>query len=163
MKDLNRFFRECLQEVVEAGIPVGNIKNVKVNSRAKKRWGQCRKLPDGSFEIEISVRLLADQVPERSLRSTIVHEILHTCPGVRGHGRLWKGYAALMMDRHPGYRITTTTTPEELEIDAAAEDHRYLLRCSGCGRKIYRDRMSSLVKYPARYRCRCGGRIERIR
>ena len=163
MKDLKRVFTECLLEVTQAGIPVGNIKNVKVNSRAGKRWGQCKKLPDGSFEIEISQRLLADQVPESSLRSTIVHEILHTCPGVKGHGSLWKHYAAVMMERHPDYRIATTTSPGELGVSEAAEDHRYILVCSRCGKKICRDRMSSVVKYPSRYRCRCGGRIERIR
>ena len=42
MKDLNKLYCECIKELDSIGVKYGNIVSVVVNTRAKKRWGQCK-------------------------------------------------------------------------------------------------------------------------
>ena len=46
---------------------------------------------------------------------TLAHEVLHTCPGCRNHGALWKEYAARMNGAY-GYAISRTGTCEALGV-----------------------------------------------
>lgn len=39
----------------------------------------------------------------------------------------------------------------------------YLLVCTKCRAVIRRERMSSVVRYPSRYRCSCGGKLARLK
>ena len=60
---------------------------VRVMSRAKRRLGCCF-YHGGEYTIEVAARLLGQP---GLLRETLVHELLHTCPGCRDHGERWKG------------------------------------------------------------------------
>ena len=172
-KKINRIFKEVKAEAIAIDIPVSKYidENIVINRRAKGRFGCCRRLRKSGgitpHTIEISVKLI--EAPERSLRSTLAHEILHTCEGCHDHHVVWKTYAE-RMNKAYGYNIKRTSTPEELGIlekDKAgkiseAPKAKYVLICTKCNAKIERIRETKVVKYPQLYRCKCGGMLKRI-
>lgn len=163
MKDFLKLRQECMTEVIEAGITPGTVSSWTVNTRARTRWGHCRKEKDGTFEIQIARQLLEDdRIPEKACKETIIHEILHTCYGCMNHKERWKGYAQRMNDRY-GYNIKRVTTGNEKGVENyEAQNHlpvKYVFVCGGCGATIYRKRKSKFTRYYRNYICtRCGAR-----
>lgn len=64
------------------------------------------------------------------------------------------------MNEAYGYAIARTDTCEKLGVEDTVQA-RYLVVCTRCGAQFRRSRKSRLVEHPERYRCRCGGRLER--
>ena len=178
MKDLQKLFEKCIGLVEQLGIPHGEIECVTVNTRAKKRWGQAKRVGtkwgNAKWHININARLLAEDVDDSITESVILHEILHTVPGCFGHQQKWKSLAALLNQRY-GYRIHTTDTYDTLGIEPLPEElaaragvphssFPYQVRCMKCGTVLGRRRMSKLIRFPAGYRhAGCGGKFERIK
>lgn len=157
MKDLYEIFGECLDEIESMGIEVGTIKGCSINTRAKTRWGQCKKRMGNygcEYEIEISSRLLEDEVPVQSLKNTLIHELLHTCEGCMNHGTMWKKYADIMNKQY-GYNITRVNSAENLgvPIEIGAMKYKYIITCKCCGQTIRRQKMSRFVQHPNRWTC----------
>ena len=61
-----------------------------------------------------------------------------------------------------GVDIRRTALVEESWVPLRREEVKYLLRCQSCGRVIPRRRRSKAVEHPERYRCACGGKLERV-
>jgi len=165
MKDLQQLTVQCMRMLQTLGIRCGRISEVTVNTRALRRWGQCRKLPDGSFSISIAAALLADDTAEQAARETILHELLHTVPGGFSHTGVWKQLAA-RVNRAYGLNIRATTPAKEKGAglqerqEAAA---RYKFVCTGCGAEVLRFRESKFTRNYRNYHCaRCGGRFRPI-
>ncbi len=159
MNDFNQLMQEVKREMKAVKIPVSShiSPDVKINTRAKKRFGCC--IQKGSyFTIELSDRLL--NAPEKSCRQTLAHELIHTCPGCYNHGEKFLYYAAIM-NRTYGYSIKRTNSGEELGLKEQPREKniKYILQCEKCGNFIMRERYSNVIKYPSRYRCRCGGKL----
>lgn len=150
---------KVIEQALSCGIPVSNAIQpvVKINTRAKKRYGCC-KLVQGRYEIELSETLL--HAPEQTVCTVLAHEVLHTCKDCMNHGGIWKTYAAVL-NRCYGYEIKRTAQYGQGEAPPVPQV-RYMLRCESCGTMFARQKMSKLVRYPARYRCRCGGKLSRI-
>ena len=74
MHDLNQVVADCKRTMDAYRIPYGTIVNVQVSSRMRRTWGSCRKGRDGVSTITISDRLLHEDVPLDSLRTTGIHE-----------------------------------------------------------------------------------------
>lgn len=161
--DFDALLRHVLQQAKEAGLPVasGIEPHVTVNRRAKKRFGMCTHR-NGRYSIELSVRLL--EATEAAVCQTLAHELIHTCPGCDNHGPLFRRYAALM-NRQFGYRISRTSSAEEMGLteDTPSQRPRYLLQCRRCGKLLSRVRCSAVIAHPERYLCICGGKWKRIR
>ena len=156
--DLDALLSRVLSQARAIGIPVsGRIDpHVALNRRATGRFGCCR-VREGVHVIELSAPLLA--AGEGAVLETLAHEVLHTCWGCKNHGPRWKGYAQRMNAAY-GYHISRTNTWEALGLpDPKKANH--LVVCRRCGREFKRARASSLVLHPERYRCRCGGTLER--
>lgn len=85
MKDLEKLVEECKKDLDEIGIPYRTVRNWLINTRAKCRWGQCRRVSTDIFDISISHRLLQDDVLDVAAKTTIIHELLHTVDGCSGH------------------------------------------------------------------------------
>ncbi len=132
--------------------------HVRINTRAKRRLGCCW-FSLGGCVVEVSSRVLED--PEL-LRLTLVHELLHTCPGCQDHGPRWKACAQLA-SRALGLELRRTVQVENPPGPLRREEVKYVLECESCGAVIQRKRLSKAVKAPWRYRCSCGGRLKRIR
>lgn len=147
-------------QCVLCNIPYGNILKIEPNSRAKTRWGQCKKVP-GGFTINISTRLLEDGVDEKSLMNTVLHEVLHTCPDCMNHGAKWKMYAGRLNSKF-GYNIKRCTSSEEkgVKVDYHKPEYKYIVKCEDCNLKCYYFRKGEVVKRvmarPYTHGCRCG-------
>ena len=161
--DFNKLLLEVAAEAVRVGVPISDRirSSVKINTRAKTRFGMCIR-ENGVYTIELSAVLLT--APERSCRQTLAHELIHTCKGCDNHGRLFKQYADVM-NRAYGYDIRRTNSHEEMGIDAERSGKKvnYILECCSCRAQIKRSRFTSVVAYPSRYRCICGGKLRRIK
>jgi len=175
MRDLQKVFQNCITMMDEIGIDYGKITEIKVNTRATRRWGQCCHNPTGRYEngypvytnsINISAILLDERVPIEALQNTIIHEILHTCPGCQNHGPNWKRRAD-KVKRELGYNIKRCDSNADKGVSnsVVAEYHKpkYIVKCTGCGREVGHQRMCDIVKYPGFWCCGvCGSRFERI-
>lgn len=174
MKDLRALAVSCEAELRAVGIRCGTIRRLSVNTRAKSRWGQCRMVSEGVFDIEISARLLQDEVDDIAAKTTMIHELLHTVEGCRGHKGKWKELAELVGRAYPQYQIKRTSSCEEKGVlqenrpsggrtqDQARKTRqaRYRITCTGCGARTYRQRASKLIQRPEEFRCgKCGGKL----
>ena len=163
---------ELLAQVVAQaralGIPVSpkTDAHVRINTRAKKRFGCCIGSVKSGFVIELAAAVLS--AGRFACMQTLAHEVLHTCPGCQDHGARWKAHAAAMNAAY-GYAIRRTDKPENLGVElppAAAPVYRWRIVCTGCGKSFLRQKSSPLIKTPQRYRCAaCGGklRVEELR
>lgn len=93
-KKLITAFGEGRKICEELNIPIGCVTSIKENPRLTSTWGRCRRLTQYTYEVEISSRLLADEVSHEALMNTMLHELIHTCKGCMNHGELFKRYAA---------------------------------------------------------------------
>lgn len=161
MRNLMIFAIECMDELDSIGIPYGKVLDFSVNTRAKKRWGQCKKV-FGGFTININVLLLDEQNDVNGLKSTIIHELLHTCDGCFNHGEQWKRYAAKVY-RELGYDIQRTNSAEEKGVITEPETERtpkYQIVCNSCGHIWERYKMCKAIKRIENFRCGyCNGRL----
>ena len=176
MRDLQKEFSNCINMMDKLNIDYGNIVEVKVNTRAKRRWGQCGHnivgrestgKPIYVYKINISSLLLDEKVPVEALYDTIIHEILHTCPGCFNHGYEWKKRADVV-NKELGYDIKRCSSAEEKGIDdSIIKDYhkpKYIVRCKKCGREVGKARKCSMVDHPEFWVCgKCGGTFERIK
>ena len=155
MKDYEKLREECLQEVLSAGILPGNISSWTINTRAKSRWGLCKKKGD-SYEISISDSLLSDErVSEKACKTTIIHEILHTCKDSMKHTGNWKKYAEIMNAKY-GYDIKRVSSGSEKGVEDYKVKHRavkYKYRCRRCGQIITKSRKCKFTRYYRNYGC----------
>lgn len=172
MKDLERLAAQCEAELGRIGIRCGKVRSWSINTRARKRWGRCRQVSGGVFDIDISERLLGDEVEDTAAKETIIHELLHTVEGCLGHKGKWKLLAQLVEAEYPRYHIKRTSSCEEKGIsqempagNGAAQKKRalpprYRITCRDCGARAYRQRAGKLVQRPGDFRCgRCGGEL----
>lgn len=171
-EELNRMLKENIAKIKRLGIPLSKSisPEVIINIRAKRRLGCCI-YKDRANYIEVSSILLEDtsvstkMTNHELLEQTICHELLHTCRGCKNHGDEWKAYAEIL-NRAYGYNIERTISMDALTESSERlrmDKIKYILLCQSCGLEIKRSRMSKPVKYPNRYRCRCGGKLKRIK
>lgn len=166
MKDLKKLASECEQDLLSIGIQPGNVNRWIVNTRAKCRWGLCRTVQPGLFDISIAARLLQDDVDDQAAKNTILHELLHTVKGCKGHKGQWKLLAAKVNRKLPQYTIKRTTSEEEkgFEKTSHVRTNRYTVRCEKCGKEYHREKESKLIKHPENYRCGvCGFPLTRVK
>lgn len=166
MKDLEKMAAECTKDLLSIGIHPRTVAKWTVNTRAKNRWGSCKMLSPGIFEISISWRLLQDDVDEMATKNTIVHELLHTVNDCYNHKGKWKQLAEKVNNRLPQYKISRVTSCEEKGIQEEDKPLKvnYILECNRCGYQIQRERCSRIIQHPEYYRCGyCGGEIRRLK
>lgn len=160
MKDLKKLVMECVREQGELGIKYSRNITWKVSTAYIRKWGQCRKKPDGTYEITIAERLLRDSVDDDAIKDTIHHELLHSVEGCMNHGELWKRNAAKLNHGY-GYSIKRTNDMDGKGIEQI--EAKYIVKCENCGAEIGRYKMSRLIEDTKSYRCACGGKLIRIK
>ena len=165
MKDINMLYKNCVCKLDDINIKVGNIRGVKVNTRAKSRLGRCTKknsrCEDAYYIIEICSDLLDDSMPDKTAETTMLHELLHTCDGCMNHGYRWQALANKVNNTY-GYNVKRTTSYEEAGIkDMRIRTAKHKIVCEKCGKAVYRMRESKLTKYPNCFRCQCGGDLRK--
>lgn len=164
MKDVIYVYEVCVEKLEDIGIKLGTIKCVKENPRLRSTWGRCTKkdsLWGDMYEIEISSRLLQDEVDDKATETTMLHELLHTCEGCLNHGPKWKALAKRVNQRY-GYNIKRTTSSKEKGVKPREIKYKYRLICDKCNKPIYKQRLSEFVKFPEIYEHNnCGGHFKR--
>ena len=165
MRNLNVVAIECMRELDVANIPYRTVRKWEVNTRAKSRWGQCKQVSRGIFDININIDLLREENDIDGLKNTIIHELLHTCEGCMNHGDKWKMYAD-KVNRYYGYNISRCSNADEKGVTVKRENTRKVIhrfKCAGCGQVIERQRESKFTKYYHNYKCGvCGCKFEKI-
>ena len=158
--NVNNLLKKAMDQVASVGVKHGKINpEVIINTRAKKRFGQCKKVPYSEYDYEVQINAKLLEVEESKIMNTLVHEVLHTCKGCMNHGRLWKNYANIMNNKF-NYDISRTSTYEKIGIERP--EVNYTIECQKCGNKFYRQNRSKIVTQTDKYRCACGGKLKLI-
>lgn len=157
MSKYNDLLKEVISEATALNIPISNNINptITINTRAKGRFGQCKKR-SGNYLIEISEHLT--QAENKYIKQTLAHEVLHTCPNCMNHGRAWKAYAKRMNMKY-GYEISRTNSCSNMGITSPRiERAKYTITCQTCGSKTYKQRECRVIRIIDRCHCgKCGG------
>ena len=157
MRDLQRYADRCMAMLDNIGVKYGNIIEFTVNTRAMRRWGQCKAVP-GGYSININYVLLDERNDESGLINTLLHELLHSCMGCMNHGENWKRLAEKVY-REYGINIRRTSDAAEKGVNTEVMRrgsgmsirHKYV--CEGCGQVITRYRESKFTKNYKNYKC----------
>lgn len=160
MKDYMAMFNKAMDVVESLGIETGFIVDVKLNYRAKNRFGQCRKNNlDNTYSLNFNHLIFSDESDEDEVMNTLIHEILHTCEGGMTHKGEWKRLANIV-NANTKYNITRCTSYASFGIEKPKKEkkHNYVFVCEDCGQVIVRERASNFTKNYHAYRCgKCGG------
>lgn len=145
-------------DMLTRGIKAGKVEGVYFTESSRK-FGFCRKTANGGFQIWIT-----DLAMHGDIKSTIVHELIHTVEGCFNHGKEFQSLARWLSSV---YDIELGTRASKNEM-ALSEEYRiskakYVIRCKKCGQTILRERATRLVKLPMTYSCGCGGELVRIK
>lgn len=165
MKNLREAYEYCRDICDSLNIPIQRVITVTSKKFANK-WGQMSyNTRYNTYTITINEVLLSDECDDVSLYNTMLHELLHTCPGCLNHGYTWKMYAE-RVNKEYGMRITRLTSQAEQGIQII-KDPKYILQCPSCKHEFTYMRMCDSVKHPSLCYCtKCGnikGRLERIK
>lgn len=154
MRDLQAYAAACMVELDSIGVPYCKNVSFSVNLTAKRRWGQCKHNKDGSHSINICFILLDESNSEDGLKNTIIHELLHTVPGGRGHKGEWRRWSEIV-NRKLGYNITRVGSNQSKGVTSDPRKPKYVVYCPTCGKEWPRFRSSRLTENPELYRCAC--------
>ena len=172
MRNLEQYGKQCIENLNAIGIYPNDILEFRINTRAKKRWGQaCKK--SGVYSININVLLLQDDCPERALLETLYHELLHCVDDCMNHGEKWQELAELVNDCYMVNITRASSDEEKLGVEYASEVREvkqqslkiFAVQCVDCGNKCTRHGMRSPQWYahPERYQCsKCGGKLKKV-
>lgn len=163
MKDINILLQDAKDVLDDLNIPYGQIVRCYVNTKALNRWGQCKCVGNNKYEIEISFRLLSDDVTWEAAMDTMIHELLHAYKNRMCHTGEWKRCAELVNKEYPIYNIKRCATAEERGVKSTrAITAKYRIICNECGTTSLYHRKTQLVSNlmkngkTARYSCgRC--------
>lgn len=122
---INAMLAECISLMKDLGVPISESICPEVRlTGSHSYYGRCS--PKGSlkryteydFYIEVSGHTLENT--EKSLRNTLIHELIHTVPGGLCHTGEWRKWAKYVSEK-TGYKI------QRLDGDETEEDHRRLV------------------------------------
>ena len=156
---LKNYFEDACDILDSLNIEYGPVRNVTVNSRAKTRWGQCRfNKRQNFFDIEISSRLLQNDVKYNHKMDTVIHELLHCHKDRMNHTGEWKRCANLVK-MYYNYDITRTASAAEMNIeDERIAIAKYVVTCDTCGsvsRYLKKGKVVKLLMKHPKGACKC--------
>ena len=164
MRNLQEYANRCMKQLDAVDIKYGNVLAFEINTRAKNRRGQCKRVSSilNCFTININCMLLDEKNSEQALIDTLMHELLHTCKGCFNHKNEWKRLAE-KVNKIYNYNIKRTASEVDYGIEIETEnitEPKYKIQCTGCGRVYTRQRKSKVIVHPENYRCcNCGGEL----
>ena len=176
MRDLNKYVDICKKELDSIGIQYRNPDKWIVSGKLTKSLGYSEIYYDGISnktkgiiskipKIVISKRILNDKYPEKYLKETIIHELIHTCDGCTDHGSGFKRIARII-NKELGYNIKRCASPDEAKIYHEMykpKERKYSIECPKCGSRWNYKIKCNTYKHPERYRCsRCKATLRQI-
>lgn len=116
MRNLHREVQICLQQMEALGLRSSGMISVTLNYKAKKWWYQyCRDDESNKFEIQINARVMAECIPEKSMRSIICGALIHTLPRCYRFCKTWQDTANKLNAAY-GYNISRQPIIPEMEV-----------------------------------------------
>ena len=122
---INNMLAECRMLLKDIGVPISDSICPEVRlTGSHANYGKCcskgslKRYTDYDYYIEISGHTLENT--EKSLRNTLIHELIHTVPGGLCHTGEWKKWAKYVSDK-TGYNI------KRLDGDETFEDYQRLV------------------------------------
>ena len=101
---INRMLQECIALLKELGVPISESICPEVTlSGSLSNFGRCcpkgslKKYTEYDYYIEVAGAHITDS--EKSVRNTIIHELLHTVPGGLCHTGEWKKWATFVSEK----------------------------------------------------------------
>jgi len=131
-----KVFEEMITALKTLNIPVADNIEFKVVDKFPKRstLGNC-----SQRETKFIIRVRSD-LSDSIFRSTIAHELIHTCPGCFNHRSKFKRYASKVnkaLGLKCGYH---EVGPQNLE------KYKYVIRCKCCGTLGAYNRLNNKLK-----------------
>lgn len=118
---INQMLSESITLLQELGVPIsGSICPIVALNASHSCFGKCcpkgskKKYAEYEYYIEISGFTLKNT--EKSLRNTLIHELIHTVPGGLCHTGEWKKWAKYVSEK-TDYHISRCGTEDETEKD----------------------------------------------
>lgn len=166
MKNLRKLYNECVLELKQINMDISNrITEVKTNGRLRTVLGRCAyNYRTENYSIEINPCLLTDEAEAQAVKETLIHELIHTCPGCMNHGYEWKRRGD-RVNRMLGYDVCRLRNISDLEawgVKVKREEWKYALVCDNCGSQYRFKRWCKKLEYPSLYNCSCGGRLHAV-
>lgn len=124
MIDIERVYKESYNELIALNIPVNKAK-VKVASTSRLT-GSCQKTDEG-YEIRI-MKKLVEQDKIDLVKSTMVHELLHTCEDTYQHDEKWREYVKIA-EEHGHYGLYKTINMSEINNENKPTKRLYVCPC----------------------------------
>jgi len=131
MHDLEKIFKECMDEMKAVDIPIqdGRIAGAEAGD-TDDCLGLCCGDVDNNFTIIIRTDLLSDICPLKELKEIIIHELIHTCKRCGIHGKTWRKYAQIMNNAY-GYSLLEGKDDNSIFHSEKPVLHKYV--CPKCG------------------------------
>lgn len=175
MRNLYYYAKECMNELDAINIPYGKVVEWTVNTRARRRWGQCE-IEGKEYRININELLLDERNSVEGLKNTIIHELLHTVKGCMNHTENWQR-AANIVNKAYGYKIKRTSSADEIGLCKEAKQQlideykqkmaskpEYHLKCVRCSYDYVCHRAGKWVNNYERYYCpECHNKLSLIK
>ena len=124
---INRMFAESISLLKELGVPIADSICPEVTLTSAHSYAGCccargtrKKYTEYDYYIELSGFALNNT--EKSLRSVLIHELIHTVPGGHGHTGEWKKWAKYVNSKTE-YHIQRFADP-----DATPEDRERVMK-----------------------------------
>lgn len=163
MRDYYFVYKMCKQQLLNLGITPGYVSDIKLNGRAKTRWGLCHyNHDDDSYTIEIAACLICDTTPVEALTNTMMHELIHTVDGCMNHKQPWKSIAEKVNEAY-GYnvqRVNSYKNEEGVNPLRTNKDYHYIVTCQSCNSVFKYIRNCHTVESCRKNNatCSCGGK-----
>lgn len=129
MYDLQKIAEECIKKTKDIGIPVQDDKIVEIKFARTNAQGRCLLTTEGEYYIRISPLYDDEKIDICELESTVMHELLHTCPDCIRHTGKWMEYAKKVRNVY-GYDIFSHKTTYDLRHRDKPVLHR--MKCPKC-------------------------------
>ncbi len=160
MKNFEKLILETKNDFDILNIDYRTVTNWSINTRAKKRWGLCKRKSFDTFEISISSLLLQDGIDDQLAKNVIAHELLHTVKGCFAHKGKWKMLAEKINSSMPNYSIRVRDDFSEINVPIKNKTPKYIIKCSKCDFYCLRYKRSKVIEKPEHYRCpKCNGKL----
>lgn len=142
--DLKKTYNEAVDILKQCNIPYGKVLSVQWMKSNAVNWGKCRRNPN-SNEFMIWINPIFKKASDRSgILQTMLHELIHTCPGCFNHGSQWKRYASIV-NAATGLHVSRTTSAESLNLaEVRLQNAKYVLKCTN-GHLIVYNRKTKAV------------------
>lgn len=165
-KILKAVYESVRSDLINIGIPVSDCIDPEIKiSRAKRRWGSCKRINNGRYEFSISISDICFNEPEciEFIKNTMAHELIHTVKGCFDHGILFKAYGKKAGEK--GYVINTANKSSVVKSEEEMfNESKHILKCRKCGKLYFRLRFPKKKDYIKKIRCGvCGGKLDKIK